>query len=196
MICGRFRPGRLRAMKKETDSRTDSQWCQECPHMARRQMAIADRDAQPFPLRRDRAMSADDGRGRRSPGPRRTFDVNTNSKHAAGALVNESGRMIASPPSPPPAHEPVTPAKQAAVAAKPKAAPPSKSRKAARRPRQSSRATSKADKLVCRYCGSDDLAPSFRKRRDARCRACFKKRYRSAARGKSAKRTRKVRAAK
>jgi hypothetical protein len=27
------------------------------------------------------------------------------------------------------------------------------------------------DKLVCRYCGSDDLAPSFQKRRDARCRA-------------------------
>src|SRR5579862_5319176 len=32
-------------------------------------------------------------------------------------------------------------------------------------------------KLMCRYCGSDDLAPSFKKRRDARCRACFKKRY-------------------
>ena len=32
-------------------------------------------------------------------------------------------------------------------------------------------------KLVCRYCGSDDLAPSFIKRRDARCRACFKARY-------------------
>jgi hypothetical protein len=42
-------------------------------------------------------------------------------------------------------------------------------------------------KLVCRYCGSDDLAPSFIKRRDARCRACFKKRYGSAER-KGAKR--------
>ena len=31
--------------------------------------------------------------------------------------------------------------------------------------------------LVCRYCGSDDLAPSFKERRDTRCRACFKKRY-------------------
>jgi hypothetical protein len=35
----------------------------------------------------------------------------------------------------------------------------------------------KAEKLVCRYCGSDDLAPSFIKRRDRRCRKCFRKRY-------------------
>jgi hypothetical protein len=48
-------------------------------------------------------------------------------------------------------------------------------------------------KLVCRYCGSDDLSPSFIKRHDARCRACFKKRYGSSARigkaktGKAAK---------
>ena len=35
----------------------------------------------------------------------------------------------------------------------------------------------KAEKLVCRYCGSDDLAPSFVKRRDRRCRKCFKSRY-------------------
>ncbi len=33
--------------------------------------------------------------------------------------------------------------------------------------------------LSCRYCGSDDLAPSFKKRRDRRCRSCFGKRYRS-----------------
>jgi hypothetical protein len=39
----------------------------------------------------------------------------------------------------------------------------------------------KAEKLVCRYCGSDDLAPSFIKRRDRRCRKCFSKRYGSAA---------------
>ena len=39
-----------------------------------------------------------------------------------------------------------------------------------------------ADKLACRYCGSDDLAPSFIKRRDRRCRKCFSKRYGSAAR--------------
>jgi hypothetical protein len=41
---------------------------------------------------------------------------------------------------------------------------------------------SKSEKLVCRYCGSHDLAPSFIKRRDRRCRKCFSKRYGSAAR--------------
>jgi hypothetical protein len=40
---------------------------------------------------------------------------------------------------------------------------------------------SKSGKLVCRYCESDDLAPSFIKRRDRRCRKCFSKRYGSAA---------------
>ena len=46
---------------------------------------------------------------------------------------------------------------------------------------------SKPNKLVCRYCGSDDLAPSFIRRRDHRCRKCFSKRYGSAARAKKAK---------
>lgn len=45
----------------------------------------------------------------------------------------------------------------------------------------------KAGQLVCRYCGSDDLAPSFIKRRDRRCRKCFSKRYGSAAREMKAK---------
>lgn len=45
----------------------------------------------------------------------------------------------------------------------------------------------KAEKLVWRYCGSDDLAPSFIKRRDRRCRKCFGKRYGSAARAKKAR---------
>ena len=45
----------------------------------------------------------------------------------------------------------------------------------------------KSNKLVCRYCGSDDLAPSFIKRRDRRCRKCFSKRYGSAARASNAK---------
>ena len=45
----------------------------------------------------------------------------------------------------------------------------------------------KADKLVCRYCGSDDLAPSFIKRRDRRCRKCFSKRYGSAARARKSR---------
>jgi hypothetical protein len=49
----------------------------------------------------------------------------------------------------------------------------------------SSKSTS--EKLVCRYCGSDDLAPSFIKRRDRRCRKCFSKRYGSAAQTRPAK---------
>ncbi len=79
---------------------------------------------------------------------------------------------------------------------KPKAAPPSKARKAESRPLGSSRAAAKEGKLVCRYCGSDDLAPSFKKRRDARCRACFKKRYGSAKRGVKSTRPPKAKAAK
>ena len=46
---------------------------------------------------------------------------------------------------------------------------------------------SKSDKLVCRYCESDDLAPSFIKRRDRRCRKCFSNRYGSTARARKAK---------
>ena len=47
--------------------------------------------------------------------------------------------------------------------------------------------SSKSEKLVCRYCGSSDLAPSFIKRRDRRCRKCFSKRYGSAVPTKKAK---------
>ena len=43
------------------------------------------------------------------------------------------------------------------------------------------------EKLVCRYCGSDDLSPSFIKRRDRRCRQCFSKRYGTAARANKAR---------
>jgi len=57
----------------------------------------------------------------------------------------------------------------------------------ARPPRKEMGSKSKSDKLVCRYCGSDDLAPSFIKRRDCRCRKCFSKRYGSAARARKAK---------
>ncbi len=45
---------------------------------------------------------------------------------------------------------------------------------------------SKSDKLVCRYCGSDDLAPSFIKRQDRRCRKYFSNRYGSAGRARKA----------
>jgi len=75
-----------------------------------------------------------------------------------------------------------------------KATPPSETKKSARRTPQPPKGTAKAEKLVCRYCGSDDLAPSFKKRRDARCRACFKKRYSSASPGKRAAKPRKTKA--
>jgi hypothetical protein len=58
--------------------------------------------------------------------------------------------------------------------------------KSARAPVKKTARKPKVEKLVCRYCGSDDLAPSFIKRRDRRCRACFSKRYGSAARTKKA----------
>jgi hypothetical protein len=58
-------------------------------------------------------------------------------------------------------------------------------KRARRPPRMAS--GSDPEKLVCRYCGSDDLAPSFIKRRDARCRACFKQRYGSAKRANAPK---------
>jgi hypothetical protein len=98
--------------------------------------------------------------------------VNTNNQPAAEVLVSDSGgfsvrRSGAS----------VASAKKKTAAAKPAAAPSSKTSQPARAASQSSRTVSKLDKLVCRYCGSDDLAPSFKKRRDARCRACFKQRY-------------------
>jgi hypothetical protein len=59
--------------------------------------------------------------------------------------------------------------------------------KPARPVRKKMASKSKSNKLVCRYCGSDDLAPSFIKRRDSRCRNCFSKRYGSAARARKAK---------
>jgi hypothetical protein len=55
------------------------------------------------------------------------------------------------------------------------------------RPQVKALRSSKSEKLICRYCGSDDLAPSFIKRRDRRCRKCFSKRYGSAARTRKTK---------
>ena len=55
------------------------------------------------------------------------------------------------------------------------------------RPKVKAIRKSKPEKLVCRYCGCADLAPSFIKRRDRRCRKCFSKRYGSAVRTKKAK---------
>ena len=42
-----------------------------------------------------------------------------------------------------------------------------------KRPQVKATRSSTSQKLVCRYCGSDDLAPSFIKRRDRRCRKCW-----------------------
>ena len=53
--------------------------------------------------------------------------------------------------------------------------------------RQETGSKSKSEKLGCRYCGSDDLAPSFIKRRNRRCRKCFSKRYGSVARVRKAR---------
>jgi hypothetical protein len=61
------------------------------------------------------------------------------------------------------------------------------STKSVRAPMKKTARGQKAEKLLCRYCGSDDLAPSFIKRRDRRCRKCFGKRYSSVAREKKAK---------
>jgi hypothetical protein len=57
----------------------------------------------------------------------------------------------------------------------------------ARPRRKETGSKSKPETLVCRYCGSDDLAPSFIKRWDHRCRKCFSKRYGSAAQARKPK---------
>ena len=110
--------------------------------------------------------------------------MNTDTKRAARVSINKSGLSV---------DEGSAPTKKELVAVKPRGTSASKTKKVARR---SSRMQSNAERLVCRYCGSDDLAPSFRKRRDARCRACFKKRYGSAPRDKKTARIQKTKAAK
>jgi len=100
--------------------------------------------------------------------------------------ATENGSMIAEEPT----KQSVPFSEKKGISIKAKRAMEPKTGKTAHQRRQSARTISKGEKLVCRYCGSDDLPPSFKKRRDARCRACFKKRYGSAARGKKAKRAR------
>jgi hypothetical protein len=109
--------------------------------------------------------------------------LNTDTKSVPGSLVNQSGKSVA-------------PAKKPVVGGKVKGAHTAKATRAPRQPRWSPAVASASGKLVCRYCGSDDLAPSFKKRRDARCRACFKKRYGSVPQGKRTARARKANAAK
>ena len=115
--------------------------------------------------------------------------MNTDTETVPAASVNQSRRTDQS----------VAPAKKQAVGAKPKVARATKTTKTIKtpeRPARSSRAASSSENLICRYCGSDDLASSFRKRCDARCRACFKERYGSAPRNKKTARNRKTKATK
>jgi hypothetical protein len=120
--------------------------------------------------------------------------VKTHSKSQAGASVGAGRRTIVGPTGV--QAQGATLVKRKVVVDEPKAAPATKAGKAARRTARSSRVASEVKKLVCRYCGSDDLAPSFRKRRDARCRACFKQRYGSGLREKKATRARQGKAIK
>ncbi len=106
--------------------------------------------------------------------------MNTDNESVPTALVNQGGKSVAS-------------AKKKAVGA---ALNVARLAKAPHDSPRSSRSTSSTEKLVCRYCGSDDLAPSFKKRRDARCRACFKKRYASASQDKKTAKTARKKAAK
>ncbi len=122
--------------------------------------------------------------------------MKTHTKPQVEVAVGASGRTVAGRAGALAADEAAAPAKKQAVTNQPKAALATKAGKAARRPPRSSRVASEMKKLVCRYCGSDDLAPSFLKRRDARCRACFRQRYGSAVREKKATRTRQPKAAK
>jgi hypothetical protein len=118
--------------------------------------------------------------------------MDSESKSVEETAADESA-TVAKEPSP--AKEPAGSLKKKGSAAKSKRVAGGKTGKAAHPRRESARATSKGEKLVCRYCGSDDLAPSFIKRRDARCRACFKKRYSPSVQGKKSKRARTAKAA-
>ncbi len=117
-----------------------------------------------------------------SPLPEKEISLEHYAKSAPEGLVNQNGKT----------HQSAALVKKKAVGARPKAARAAKTTKVPQRPSRSSRAASRTQKLDCRYCGSDDLAPSFMKRRDARCRACFKKRYGSAPQDKRTARTRKA----
>ena len=109
--------------------------------------------------------------------------MNTDAIPAPEGPLTQSGKSAA-------------PVKKQSARINSKLARATKTTKTPQRSARSSRAATSSESLVCRYCGSDDLAPSFRKRRDARCRACFKKRYSSAPRDQKATRTQKTKATK
>ena len=95
-------------------------------------------------------------------------------------LASESNNEVLPERSTPPSKS----AKPKAVSAETKEVRKTATAKKAKAKPSARKATgnSKSEDLVCRYCGSKDLAPSFIKRRDRRCRECFSKRYGSAAR--------------
>jgi len=114
-------------------------------------------------------------------------------KSVPEAHLNGNGQESLGTANPIPSDEPALLAKQETVVTARKVA--AKTGKGAHRPPRAA-SGSDPEKLVCRYCGSGDLAPSFIKRRDARCRACFKQRYGSAARNENTPQTRKAAMAK
>jgi hypothetical protein len=122
--------------------------------------------------------------------------MRTQNKPQMRESIGAGRRTITSPAEVTLASEAARSANKKTIGNQPKAAAGKQAVKPARRPARSLRAASEAKKLVCRYCGSDDLAPSFVKRRDARCRACFKQRYGSALRDTKAKPVRQVKSAK
>ena len=102
-------------------------------------------------------------------------------------LANGSGYKLPIKHSPSPAEQDqMDAARSAGRKAVRKKAAPIKAKPARPLPKEMG-SKSKSGKLVCRYCGGDDLAPSFIKRRDRRCRKCFSKRYGSAPRARKAK---------
>ena len=97
----------------------------------------------------------------------------------ASKFTNGSRTETSAKPSAPPARSGQPNAMRSEVKNAGKRA--SRKKAKTKRPHVTAVGKSKSEKLVCRYCGSDDLAPSFIKRRDRRCRKCFSKRYGSAA---------------
>jgi hypothetical protein len=115
------------------------------------------------------------------PLPEKEIVMKKSNKAAQGASPNS--KFVAGGVNPIPVDKPAARAKNRTVAAPEKTKPSSKTADIRHRPQRAA-SSSRLDKLVCRYCGSDDLAPSFIKRRDGRCRGCFKRRYGSAGPGK------------
>ena len=102
-------------------------------------------------------------------------------------LANGSGHKLPIGRSPSPAEQEQKDAARSAGEKVVRKKAAARKTKPARPLRKEMGSKSKSNKLGCRYCGSDDLAPSFIKRRDRRCRKCFSKRYGSAARASKAK---------